>query len=147
MLCSFSCKMGVAGSDVAGWVLPPAGLHGRRPRHVLHVQRVPRVLGADGRAVVRARAPLAHLPLREGRVYAERPARRYVSCAHVRCENQNKRTHTLAISRNFKKNRVSVTYATEPAMLHDGSGSNQRVSAVSSSPASASEVSSFPIHS
>lgn len=64
--------MGVAGAHGAGGLLPPAVAQRRRPRHVLHVHGVPRVLGEVGRALGGARAPLAQLPLRARRVHAQR---------------------------------------------------------------------------
>lgn len=64
--------MGSAGSDGTGGLLPPAVAQRRRPRHVLHVHGVPRVLGEVGRAVGGARAALAQLPLRARRVHAQR---------------------------------------------------------------------------
>lgn len=64
--------MGATSSDGAGRVLPPADAERRRPRHVLHLPGVPGVLGEVRRALGGARAALAQLPLRQGRVYAQR---------------------------------------------------------------------------
>lgn len=64
--------MGSASTDGAGGLLPPAVAQRRRPRHVLHVHGVPRVLGEVGRALGGARAALAQLPLRARRVHAQR---------------------------------------------------------------------------
>lgn len=64
--------MGSAGTDGTGGLLPPALAQRRRPRHVLHVHGVPRVLGEVGRALGGARAALAQLPLRARRVHAQR---------------------------------------------------------------------------
>lgn len=64
--------MGSASTDGTGGLLPPALAQRRRPRHVLHVHGVPRVLGEVGRALGGARAALAQLPLRARRVHAQR---------------------------------------------------------------------------
>lgn len=66
--------MGPPGPDGPSRFLPPAERVRRRPRDVLHLQRVPRVLGAHRWALERARASLSLVPVRHGRVYSERSA-------------------------------------------------------------------------